>query len=202
MRSCQQCRDAKRKCIPGRDSDSVPSCHRCLRHRLACTHSQVQQLVWTRLKARQPVARPSTESQSQSKRVEDFLSDDESVEKLVHEYLSKIHGRPHSIFHARSLWRDIRDRRASKALILAICAMGAHVSAQPTLRSLEPQLTAESKRLLQIGLERVCLENIQTCILVANLCVAHANPSSEFLFFRKCTRFKSCGLGRVGAVTS
>lgn len=100
---------------------------------------------------------------------------------LVHEYLSKIHGRPHSIFHAK----DIRDRRASKALIVAICAMGAHVSTQPTLRSLEPLLTAESKRLLQIDLEHVCLENIQTCILVVNLCVAHANPSSEFLFFRK-----------------
>ncbi|KUL92275.1 hypothetical protein ZTR_02401 [Talaromyces verruculosus] len=63
--------------------------------------------------------------------------------------------------------------------------MGSHVSTQPTLRSLEPLLTAESKRLLQIDLERVCLENIQTCILVANLCVAHENPSSEFLFFRK-----------------
>lgn len=104
---------------------------------------------------------------------------------LVHEYLSKVHGRPHSIFHAATLWKDIRDKRAGKALILAICAMGAHVSNQPVLRSLEPLLTAETKRLLQIDLERVCLENIQTCILVANLCVAHANQSSEFLFFRR-----------------
>jgi hypothetical protein len=108
-----------------------------------------------------------------------------SVGLLIHEYLSKIHGRPHSIFHVATLWKDIRDRRASKALVLAICAMGAHVATQPALRSLEPLLTAESKRLLQIDLERVCLENIQTCILVANLCVAHANPSSEFMFFRK-----------------
>lgn len=185
MRSCQQCRAAKRKCIRGKGSDSIPSCNRCLHHHLACSHSQAKRLVRTPLEASHPVTRSSTESQTRTTRLDNFLSDDGSVAVLVHEYLSKIHGRPHSIFHAATLWRDIRDRRASKALILAICAMGAHVSNQPDLRSLEPLLTAESKRLLQIDLERVCLENIQTCILVANLCVAHASPSSEFLFFRE-----------------
>lgn len=185
MRSCLQCRAAKRKCIAGKGSDSIPSCNRCLRHHLPCSHSQAKRLMRPRLEACHPVTHSSTESQTQSTSLEDFLSDDESVAVLVHEYLSKIHGRPHSIFHAATLWRDIRERRASKPLILAICAMGAHVSNRPDLRSLQPLLTTESKRLLQIDLERVCLENIQTCILVANLCVAHANPSSEFLFFRE-----------------
>lgn len=185
MRSCQQCRDAKRKCTPGQDRDSTPSCDRCLRHRLPCSHSQAMRLRRTRLEARQPIAQSVTEPENQSHRVDTFLSDDESVAVLVQEYLSKIHGRPHSIFHATTLWRDIRARRVSKALLLAICAMGAHVSTQPTLQSLGPILTAESKRLLKMDLERVSLDNIQTCILVANLCVAHANPSSEFLFFRE-----------------
>ncbi|KAJ5613446.1 hypothetical protein N7510_006640 [Penicillium lagena] len=185
MKSCRQCRAAKRRCMLGKGSDSSPSCDRCLRHHLACSHSQLKPLVRTRLEARHPVTRSSTESQTRPTSLDDFLSDDGSVAVLVHEYLSKIHGRPHSIFHAATLWKDIRKRQASKALILAICAMGAHVSNQPGLRSLEPLLTTESKRLLLIDLERVCLENIQTCILVANLCVAHANPSSEFLFFRK-----------------
>jgi hypothetical protein len=181
MRSCQQCREAKRRCIPGRLNAPSPPCSRCLRHHLPCSHSRVERLVRTRLEARPLIPPSSSEPQS----VDDFLSDDDAVTELVHEYLSKIHGRPHSIFHAATLWKDIRDRRASKALILAICAMGAHVSTRPTLRAFEPLLTAESKRLLQIDLEKVSLENIQTCILVANLCVAHANPSSEFLFFRK-----------------
>lgn len=184
MKSCVQCRETKRKCLPSKGSDSSPSCIRCLRHDLECSHSQARRLVRTRLEACQHSGL-SAELQTRTTRVEVFLSHDESVVTLVHEYLSKIHGRPHSIFHAGTLWKDIHDRRASKALVLAICAMGAHVSTQPTLRSLEPLLTAESKRLLQIDLERVSLENIQTCILVANLCVAHANPSSEFLFFRK-----------------
>jgi hypothetical protein len=185
MRSCQHCRNAKRKCIPGQDRDSTPSCDRCLRHHLACSHSQATRRRRARLEARQPVVQSGTEPENQSQSADAFLSDDGSVAVLVQEYLSKIHGRPHSIFHTATLWKTIRARRVSKALLLAICAMGAHVSTQPTLRSLEPILTAESKRLLRIDLERVCLDNIQTCVLVANLCVAHANPSSEFLFFRE-----------------
>ncbi|GIJ81572.1 hypothetical protein Asppvi_000071 [Aspergillus pseudoviridinutans] len=184
MRSCRQCRDAKRKCIPGKGSALSAPCDRCQLHRLPCSHSQANLLRTRTLNARRPGSQSPTESQTRAKRVDDFLADDGSVAVLVHEYLSKIHGRPHSIFHDATLWRDIRGRQASRALILAICAMGAHVSNHPTLRALEPLLTAESKRLLQIDLEHVCLANIQTCILVANLCVAHANPSSEFLFFR------------------
>lgn len=198
MKSCQQCRDAKRKCIADKDSNSVPCCSRCLRHHLACSHSRIQQLLRTRLEARQP----SKDLDTQPKKIDDLLTDDASVQLLVHEYLAKIHGRPHSIFHAATLWKDIRERRASKSLIMAICAMGAHVVAQPSLRSLEPLLTAESKRLLQIDLERVCLENIQTCILVANLCVAHENPSSEFLFFSKLSTTIYSWRGCVSAIKS
>jgi hypothetical protein len=98
--------------------------------------------------------------------------------------LTKIHDRPHSIFHSSTLWSKIRQKSVSRPLLLAICATGAHLSKQPTVRSLIPLLTAECKRLLQNSMEQICLENIQTCILVANLCAAHANPSSEFLFFR------------------
>ncbi|KAF7622601.1 hypothetical protein F9C07_2286862 [Aspergillus flavus] len=176
MRSCLQCRDAKRKCVPTKDQ----SCTRCLRLHLGCSHSQSKRAA----EPRKLIPNLPAESQDGPSRLEDFLSDDSSVALLVEEYLSKIHGRPHSIFHTGCLWRDIRDRRISKALLLAICAMGAHVSSRPDLRSLYPMLTTESKRLLKVDLERVCLENVQTCILVANLCVAHGNPSSEFLFFR------------------
>lgn len=53
----------------------------------------------------------------------------------------------------------------------------------------------ESKRLLLADLERICVENIQTCILLANLYAAHLNPSSEALFFRKCQRPKIVVVG-------
>ncbi|KAH8692576.1 hypothetical protein BGW36DRAFT_436274 [Talaromyces proteolyticus] len=181
MKSCQQCRHAKRKCVPSKATNLLHPCNRCLRRHLVCSRSQPQLAGTRRLGARRS---QSPASQSRRNAVDDFLADEDAVVDLVHEYLSKIHDRPHSIFHTATLWNDIRQQRLSKALLLAICAMGAHVSSRPTAQSLEPLLTAESKRLLQIDIERVCLENIQTCILVANLCVAHANPSSEFLFFR------------------
>lgn len=184
MRSCLQCRDAKRKCVPAKESDtgqSRSSCIRCLRRHLPCSRSQAKPADTRKLQARPNLP---AESQDEPSKLEDFLSDEKSIELLVQEYLSKIHGRPHYIFHTVTLWRDIRDRRIGKALLLAICAMGAHVSSRPDLRSLQSLLTTEAKRLLQMDLERACLENVQTCILVANLCVAHANPSSEFLFFR------------------
>ncbi|KAE8414548.1 hypothetical protein BDV36DRAFT_311748 [Aspergillus pseudocaelatus] len=175
---------AREMCVLAKESGSEQSsspCTRCLRRDLPCSRSQAKLADTRKLQARPNLP---AESQNGSNRLEGFLSDAKSVELLVQEYLSKIHGRPHCIFHTATLWRDIRNRRIGKALLLAICAMGAHVSSRPNLRSLQSLLTTEAKRLLQMDLERVCLENVQTCILVANLCVAHANPSSEFLFFR------------------
>lgn len=179
MKSCKQCRDAKRRCIYTQHGSSGPSCIRCQHRQLPCSRS--------RRLAVQPVLAPAssfTKPLDISQKIEDFLADDGSIALLVQEYMYKIHGRPHSIFHAPTLWRDIREGRASKALILSLCAMGAHLSDQPTLKSLRSLLTSESQRLLQADLNRVCLETVQTCILVANLCVANGNSSAEFLFFR------------------
>lgn len=184
MTSCQQCRDAKRKCIYADHGSSDPSCQRCKRRTLKCSRSWLQQRGATTRRPVAPAPPASPPAPSPTKTLEGFLSNAESVSRLVQEYMSRIHGRPHSIFHGATLWRDIREGRAGQALILSICAMGAHTVDDPALRSLEPLLTAECKRLLLADLERVCLETVQTCILVANLCVAHGNSSSEFLFFR------------------
>ncbi|KAL3447297.1 hypothetical protein BJX65DRAFT_318193 [Aspergillus insuetus] len=190
MRSCKQCRQAKRKCIRS-ETDLFTSCGRCSRHHLACSSAQPpsskrkHQLV-PRAQCSDSPSRSANQpiSFSPRKAVEDFLADPEAVAELVNNYLTKIHDRPHSIFHSSTLWSKIRQKSVSRALLLAICATGAHLSNQPTVRSLIPLLTAECKRLLQNNMEQICLENIQTCILVANLCAAHANPSSEFLFFQ------------------
>ncbi|KIM99716.1 hypothetical protein OIDMADRAFT_126100 [Oidiodendron maius Zn] len=62
--------------------------------------------------------------------------------------------------------------------------MGSTFSPHPDIRLLRDRLTVQSKKLLLKNLEDICLESIQTCILVANLCAANASPSSEALFFR------------------
>lgn len=106
------------------------------------------------------------------------------IQELVSHYLSKIHDRPHSLFHPSTLRENIHNGHVSQALLFAICAMGSRFSRDPQIRLLESQLIFESKRLLKADLENICLENIQTCVLVANLCAAHSDTSTEALFFR------------------
>jgi hypothetical protein len=104
--------------------------------------------------------------------------------RLVDHYLDKVHNRPHSLFHPTKLRKEVQDGSINKALLLAICCMGARFDDDDQVRSLENSLMDESKRLLLGDLENICIENVQTCILVANLAAAHLNPSSEALFFR------------------
>ncbi|KFZ14497.1 hypothetical protein V501_03196 [Pseudogymnoascus sp. VKM F-4519 (FW-2642)] len=103
---------------------------------------------------------------------------------LVEHYINKLHDRPHSLFHLPTLRKRVQNREINKALLLAICSLGSRFSAEPEICMLQEQLTAESKRLILADLENICLEGIQTCILIANLCAANAKPSSEALFFR------------------
>lgn len=181
MIACQQCREAKRKCLRSKPGH-LASCTRCMRHGLACSRDHRPTASHNRTLVAQL---PQSGTWKQSCEIDDFLSDEHAIAELVQHYFGKIHDRPHSIFHAPSLGKAIYQRTVSRALLLAICAMGAHLSMESSARALEPLLTAEAKRLLQADLEHVCLENIQTCILIANICAAHANPTSEFLFFRK-----------------
>jgi hypothetical protein len=43
--------------------------------------------------------------------------------------------------------------------------------------------SSEAKRLVKADLENICLENVQACILVGNICLAESNPDSESLYF-------------------
>jgi hypothetical protein len=105
--------------------------------------------------------------------------------RLVDYYLTKLHNRPHSLFHPATLKKQVQNGSINKALLLSICSMGARFDADDDIRSLESTYNNESKRLLLADLENICIENVQTCILIANLYAAHLNPSSEALFFRK-----------------
>ncbi|KAL2839532.1 hypothetical protein BJX68DRAFT_258802 [Aspergillus pseudodeflectus] len=180
MRSCKQCRQAKRKCIRS-ETDLFAPCGRCLRHHLACSSAQPpsskrkHQLAPRAIFSDSPSPSASQPiSNLPRKAVDDFLADQEAVVELASNYLTKIHDRPHSIFHAPTLSSRIRQKSVSKALLLAIS------DGEIAHSFLDGRMQAP----LRNNMEQICLENIQTCILVANLCAAHANPSSEFLFFQ------------------
>jgi hypothetical protein len=113
------------------------------------------------------------------------LLSDSVIENLVENYLVKIHDRPHSLFHPPTLRQDVRLKHISRALLCALCSMGCRFSTDTGIRRLEPLLTAEAKRLLKADIENISLENIQTCILAANLSGSESKSASEALFFRR-----------------
>ena len=179
-RACQQCRTSKRRCVRTESGSGTP-CYPCSAKELQCsfTHNRRRSVL-------RPLASGSiSESDHQKGELDALLSNTEAVCELVELYLAKIHDRPHSLFHPPTLRRDVQHQRVGRALLCAICSMGVRFVADDGTRRLAPMLTAETKRLLQADLENICVENIQTCILVANLSAADTNPASEALFFRK-----------------
>lgn len=171
-KACHGCRQSKRKCTrrSGRVGDACDQCH----------------LSLANAPARRLPLLPRSESPLEPalNNSVDVTIDD--AVRLVGFYLTKVHNRPHSLFHSVTLQAKVRDGSVNKALLLAICSMGARFDEDDQIRSLENSYMDESKRLLLADLERICIENVQTCMLIANLYAAHLNPLSEALFFRKC----------------
>lgn len=178
-KACHRCRQSKRKCTrrSGRVGDA---CDQCQAKNLKCAGAL------TSAPARPLPLLPRSESP-----IETTLHDAVDVKldvaiRLVDFYLTKLHNRPHSLFHPATLRAKVQDGSLNKALLLAICSMGTRFDEDNQVRSLENSYMNESKCLLLADLERICIENVQTCILLANLYAAHLNPSSEALFFREC----------------
>ena len=168
--ACLQCRESKRKC--SRPTPGEP-CYSCQQRKLQCdSRSQPQR-----------VASEATASVATTLAI-DNLSWKTTVE-LIEIYLDKVHDRPHSLFHPPTLWTQLRNGSTSRALIYAICAIGVKYSCRFDRQSLELQLTTEAKWLLKADLENVCLENIQTCILLSTLSAGNCENSSEALYIRK-----------------
>ncbi|KAM0555078.1 hypothetical protein ACHAPJ_006427 [Fusarium lateritium] len=174
-KACHGCRQSKRKCTrrSGRVGDA---CDQCQTKNLKCTGSIPRPSV------RQHPLLPSTTSPADT--TEDFHVSNEVATRLVGFFLTKLHNRPHSLFHPATLETQVQDGSIHRGLLLAICSTGARFDDDDEIRSLENSYMDESKRLLLADLENICIENVQTCILIANLYAAHLNPSSEALFFR------------------
>jgi hypothetical protein len=161
--SCLQCREAKRRCVkPTIDSP----CSNCQRKNLACS------------------SHVTTTAPKENHESDPGLTDDLAIE-FVESYLTHLDGRAHSIFHQETLRRQVRGKEIGDALLYSICALGSKFSPEPEHRALEVMLTKEAKRLVQADLENVCIENVQTCILLSLLSAGNCHTSSETLFLRK-----------------
>lgn len=180
-KACYGCRQSKRKCTrrSGRVGDA---CDQCQAKNLKCAGS----LTTRTAPSRPPPLLPRSGSPPETTLDNSVDVTIDVAVRLVDFYLTKLHNRPHSLFHPVTLRTKVQNGSINKALLLAICSMGARFDEDDQIRSLENSYMNESKRLMLADLERICVENAQTCILLANLYAAHLNPSSEALFFRKC----------------
>ena len=60
-----------------------------------------------------------------------------------------------------------------------------------------PRFTEAAKTLLKSDLEHACIENIQACILIGNICLGDSNPDAESLYFGE---LKSSVANKVSAL--
>lgn len=164
--SCLQCREAKRRCVK-RTIDSP--CSNCQRKNLACSSH---------------VSSQTTSAPKENHESDPGLIDDLAIE-FVESYLAHLDGRAHSMFHQETLRRQVRRKEIGDALLYSLCALGSKFSPKPEHRALGIMLTKEAKRLVQADLENVCIENVQTCILLSLLSAGNCHNSSETLFLRK-----------------
>ncbi|KAH7349397.1 hypothetical protein B0T11DRAFT_130561 [Plectosphaerella cucumerina] len=181
-KACRQCREGKRRCIRPTQAVGEP-CEPCKKRKLRCAGILGRQPPVPTLLFPKPEREPHVDGVA-SVDSEALDVSPEVATILVQYYLIKLHNRPHSLFHPARLLKQVADGSLSRPLLLALCSMGSRFSPDRALRAREMCLMDESKRLLLADLENICVENIQTCILIANLCAAHLNPTSEALFFR------------------
>ena len=185
--ACIQCRQAKRRCIR---PEAGEKCTSCKHRQLICegilkTRRVGQRTLVPRSSATVSPSNKSSQHHDGEIGPRPSLSQGTAIE-LVELYLDKFHGRPHSLFHPGTLRSRVCSGTLNVALLYAICAIGCKFSANPDTRRQGSGLIVEAKQLLQADISNICLENIQSCMLITTLSVGHGDSASAALFFRMC----------------
>ncbi|KAF3916728.1 hypothetical protein ABW20_dc0106802 [Dactylellina cionopaga] len=107
----------------------------------------------------------------------------EQIFKLVDLYFDYIHDKPHILFHEPSLKRSVRDGTVSRTVLLSLIAISARFADDPEVRALGPAYAQEAKSCFKAELERVCIENIQAAIVIANIFLAEGDSRAESLYY-------------------
>ncbi|CAK7234900.1 hypothetical protein SBRCBS47491_009105 [Sporothrix bragantina] len=170
-KACVQCRSGKRRC----DGVKNAACVQCVRRHLPCSavnwdqHSQSQ-----------------ASEASPGSGYYDF--DNEHLPSLVDYYFRFINDKPHSLFHEPSFRASIAAGTASQTVLRCMMAMCARFSPIPEVRACGPRYIAEAKSVLKNNLENVCIENIQSCIMLGNILAGDCDTDAESLYFALATR--------------
>lgn len=178
--SCRECRIAKRKCTPDPAGRQL-RCLVCKSRRIPCSNTAIPQ---PRLAS--PLEGPAVHLTTSDRRFIPAPSGEEI--EFINLYFRYIHDRPHSLFHENSTWEALRNGTLPAHLWAAMCVMGCRFAPQQSQRDLAPGFADRSGALLAQQLDQLSLENVQTCVLLANWYTAVPNASLEVMYFGKsCT---------------
>lgn len=173
-KACLQCRTTKKKCDR---SEYGKPCRLCFQKAIACSYTIP---CGTRYRAKLS-PRPS-----EAKDVVSSLPRT-TLQELLELYFYYIHDRPHSLFHKPTLLQSFSNGSISNALLSLVCSFACRFHNDQAIRDLEPQLTAEAKRLFNFDIENVCLEAVQTALLIGSLAAAvESSTASEALYSGEC----------------
>ncbi|KAH8883082.1 hypothetical protein GQ53DRAFT_787148 [Thozetella sp. PMI_491] len=175
--ACTQCRASKRKCWR---ATGLEPCTQCHRNQIACSlcpppasaadtasaHSEDENGLNSSLSFPVSTTGPDGLNATLTLPISTAVAD-----ALVENYIRCIHDRPHSIFHIPTLRLAVRRKD-----------YGARFSSDASVSTLDTFFFDKAKEYLHLDLENVCLENTQTCILLAGLSAAGLRPSSEVLY--------------------
>jgi hypothetical protein len=104
------------------------------------------------------------------------------AEALIEGYILCIHDRAHSIFHIPTLRSAVRQKQLNHGTYCALLSYGARLSSDKSIAVLAKPLFERSREYFHSDLENVCLENIQTSILLAHLSAASLRSALEALY--------------------
>ncbi|KAH6643511.1 NADH dehydrogenase [Boeremia exigua] len=184
--SCRECRIAKRKCTSNFASKH-DACLECKSRTMRCSNTNTPETI---------LSIPTNHSTSHLERLITSVGADPQLDseysskiwKFVNLYFRYIHDRPHSLFHEPSIWKSLRTRSLPEQLWAAMCALGCRFSSDQNDRDSAPVFAEKSRSVLGQQLDHMTLENIQTCILLANWYAAVQKNDLEAMYFGIATR--------------
>ncbi|KAH8879707.1 hypothetical protein GQ53DRAFT_789092 [Thozetella sp. PMI_491] len=169
----QRCRLRRKRCLQPSRGDA---CGECTRRRVPCSLVPVSRRSKLSPRAAAPVPLRLTAAGSEV----DLPGG--VVEELIENYIRLILDRPHSLFHIPSLRTRVQSRQLPPGLLYALLAFGSRFHSDNDIRSQTSAYIAKAKASLHLDLENICLENIQTCVLLANLSSSAMQSTSEALY--------------------
>ncbi|KAH8878931.1 hypothetical protein GQ53DRAFT_739544 [Thozetella sp. PMI_491] len=172
VKACLQCRTGKRRC----DGARGETCSQCVQRNLACSAAADAQP-----ESQAPVALQPLPTVVQTRAEEEMMY-------LVDLYFRFINDQPHSLFHEHTFKASVAAGTASRTVTLGMMGLSARFATHTDVRTRGQLYASQAKAALKDDLEHICIDNLQSSILVGNICFGDGGADAESLYFAYANR--------------